>query len=184
MAAGGDSTMLSMRELVHLENVIADALAHVRGPSLERDVLLEAQGIYDMTAQVVKGYALHTTLHGRTRLEATKRFCFYAWAAQALPCEVTGVRALPATLAIEAWQACHEALVTPGMADEELRDMLAWYHAQAPRCFTGCAAGARLAAFSAARAPDGWRLRGWDEEQFHGRGGLGRYWTRLLRRLA
>lgn len=184
MAAGGDSPMLSMREIVHLEDVVADALAQVRGPSHERDALLEARGIYDLTAQVVAGYAFHTALTGRTRLESIKRYAFYAWAAGALPRELTGIRSLAQPAVHEALHCAQAALLTPGAADDELRDMLAWYHGQSSSCFASCRGLERLTAFCAARAPDGWRTRGWDEEQFHGRGGLGRYWTRLLRRFA
>jgi hypothetical protein len=175
--------MLSMREIVRLEDLVADALAQVRGPSPERDALLEARGVYDLTAQVIAGYAFHTALEGRTGLESVKRYVFYAWAGHSLPRELTGIRRPSNVIVAEALMTA-QALLLHRAGDDELRDMLAWYHGQDARCFTSVPGLERLAAFCAARAPDGWRMRGWDEEQFHGRGGLGRYWTRLLRRLA
>ena len=181
MTPRGGSPVLSMRELVRLEDLVADALAQARGPSPERDALLDAQGVYDLTAQVVAGYAFHTALSGRTGLEATKRLAYYAWAAGALPRETTGIHRIGGATVLEALHVAQTALTTHH-GDEELADMLAWYHAQAPACFASCPTLSRLNAFCTARRPDGWRTRGWDAEQFHGRGGLGRYWTNILKR--
>jgi hypothetical protein len=165
-------------EVSWCEEFIADRLALTRTRGAARDAQLAADGVYFIADQLFHWYAAGG--FGQVpQAEALKRATWFCWASAALPCEESGVDALDDDAVHRVLTAVLDHLVRD-RHDDELLDMLAWYHARAPMAFDRFADLDALAVAAAARAPEGWRLRGWDREQFHGRGAMGRYWTRVL----
>jgi hypothetical protein len=113
--------------------------------------------------------------------ESLKRAVWFGWASAALPCEETGVDALD-DRSVHAMLASTLAYLRQHPKDAEFLDMLAWYHHLAPLAFSRFSDLDVLSVSAAARDPRSWQQRGWDLEQFHGRGAMGRYWTNLIKR--
>ena len=151
------------------------SIAGATGTPDERDRQIERSGLYGEYPAIVRAYEEHFT-DPDTAAEAIKRAVFLVWAGGVLSPAETGIAPLPDGTtrsvidALDAWVRQHDP-------DEELRWMLAWYHAASPDLLELYGATPELLRFIAEGRPDSWRDEGISAARMTMRGQMGRYWT-------
>ena len=165
--------MLSLSSLAGWEEAVLASLRGASGPVDERDRQIERSGLYGEYPAVVRAY-MELFADPESAPEALKRAVFLVWSgAMGLPAE-TGIADLPDGTS-RAVIAELDARIRRGVADDELRWMLAWYCLEGRHVFELYGGTANLFAFADAVAPDAWRSAGITPARMAGRGQLGMY---------
>ena len=174
--------MLTLQALANWEAAVLASLKGATGTVEERDAQITRSGLYAEYPAIFGTYneiASHAD-DPPTALEALKRAAFIAWYGFTEPPVQSGIAELPES----AIRACLEELdrsIRSERADEELRWMLAWYHASFGYVFEHFGPVRSLDGFIAS-IPANEALSHRDErDRFAGRGQLGVYWTAVLR---
>lgn len=171
--------MLSLDALAHWEAAVLASIRGAGGTPDERDAQITRSGMYAEYPAIVASYLeLTGAAYPAMRVEALKRAVFLVWHSfNSLPVE-TGIAELPESDVRRVMEALDTAIAA-GLADEELRAMLAWYRDSFGYPFDH---------FGPVRALDGFirdltsdeareRLRA---STFTDRGQLGAYWSTVL----
>ena len=166
--------MITLRDLAAWESRVAILVAQADGALEERDRALERSGLYAEYPAILSGY-LALLDDEESALEALKRAVFLVWySAIELPV-ASGISELPESGVRTALDAM-EAACREGRIDEEMRWMLAWYHAAGDNALLRVPGLLAVEATIANVDPYAWRAGSRSADAMHDRGLLGRYW--------
>ena len=174
--------MLTLQALANWEAAVLASIKGATGTLEERDAQITRSGLYAEYPAIFATYLdiARDADDPAAALEALKRAVFIAWYGFNEPPVQSGIAELPET-AIRNTLIELDRVIRSGGADEELRWMVAWYHAAFGYFFEHFGPVRSLDDFIAALPADE-ALRHRDERaRFAGRGQLGIYWTAVLR---
>jgi len=169
---------LSLDALANWEAAVLARISGARGTPDERDAQITRSGLYGEYPAIIRSYLEAQGLEPETSLEAVKRTVFLVWHSfKVLPVD-SGISEV-AESTVRGVFTTLEYLIATGVADEELRWMLAWYRDSFPEPFDTYGPVRNLDSFirdvSTEDALENLRASG-----FTGRGQLGMYWSSLL----
>jgi len=169
--------VLSLNSLAGWEDAVLASIEGAHGTAEERDRQIERSGLFGEYPAIVRAYE-ELFADPPSAAEAIKRAVFLVWrAAMELPAR-TGIATLPEST-VRATLDALDAQVRHGSDDEELRWMLAWYHAQAPMLLELYGATPQLLRAATTVHPDAWRNADISAQSMAVRGQLGRYWVSM-----
>jgi hypothetical protein len=174
--------MLTLQALANWEAAVLASLKGAAGTVEERDAQITRSGLYAEYPAIFGTYndIARDADDEATALEALKRAVFIAWYGFTEPPVQSGIAELPES-AIRATLEALDLAIRSGRADDELRWMLAWYHASFGYVFEHFGPVRALDEFIA-DVPANEALAHREERgRFAGRGQLGVYWTAVLR---
>lgn len=173
--------MLTLQALANWEAAVLASLAGATGTVEERDAQITRSGLYAEYPAIFGTYndiARHAD-DPAAALEALKRAVFIAWYGFTEPPVQSGIAELPES----AIRTCLDELdrsIRSGRVDEELRWMLAWYHASFGHVFEHFGPVRSLDDFIATIPPNEAISHRDERGRFAGRGQLGIYWATVL----
>ena len=174
--------MLTLQALANWEAAVLASLAGATGTVEERDAQITRSGLYAEYPAIFATYndIARDADDPATALEALKRAVFIAWYGFTEPPVQSGIAELPES-AIRMTLEQLDRAIRNGRADEELRWMLAWYHASFGYVFEHFGPVRSLDEFIAT-IPANEALSHRDaRSRFAARGQLGVYWSAVLR---
>lgn len=172
--------MLSLSSLAGWEEAVLASIHAASGSAEERDRQIERSGMYGEYPAILNAY-VELFDDDESGLEAVKRALFLTWRGAMFPPDVTGIAALPESVARLVLERV-DAVVRGDEADDELAWMLAWYRASGEVALELLGATPRVLRWEADREPDAWRRAGVGPASMRQRGQMGRYWTALAAR--
>lgn len=174
--------MLTLQALANWEAAVLASLRGATGTIEERDAQITRSGLYAEYPVIFTTYLdiARDADDPAAALEALKRAVFLAWCGLSEPPVQSGIAELPETSIRNVLLELDRA-IRNGTADEELRWMLAWYHASFGYVFEHFGPVRSLDSFIAGVAADAALSHRDDRRRFAGRGQLGIYWATVLR---
>lgn len=174
--------MLTLQALANWEAAVLASLRGATGTVEERDAQITRSGLYAEYPAIFSTYLelAQAADDPGTRLEALKRGVFIAWHGLTEPPIQSGIAELPET-EIRNTLIELDRVIRAGEGDEELRWMLAWYHAAFGYVFEHFGPVRSLEEFIRGVAADAALSHRDERARFAGRGQLGAYWAEALR---
>ncbi|HEX2781586.1 MAG TPA: hypothetical protein VHM30_18925 [Gemmatimonadaceae bacterium] len=174
--------MLTLQALANWEAAVLASLRGATGTIEERDAQITRSGLYAEYPVIFTTYLdiARDADDAATALEALKRAVFLAWYGLSEPPVQSGIAELPET-AIRNVLLELDRAIRNGTADDELRWMLAWYHAAFGYVFEHFGPVRALGPFIAGVAADEALAHRDERARFADRGQMGLYWAAALR---
>lgn len=172
--------MLSLSSLAGWEEAVLASIRAASGSVEERDRQIERSGMYGEYPAIMNAY-VELFDDEDSALEAVKRALFLVWRSAMFSPDVTGIAALPDSVARVVLERV-DAAIRADEADEELAWMLAWYREGGEVALELLGATPQVLRWEDDLEPDAWRRAGVSAQSMQRRGQMGMYWAALAAR--